>query len=71
MEAYRDQSGACIVTQFGASILSWKWYSELTQLMRDLVRLQCYAVLRWYQEEVYYIKQTKQSLYIYIYIYIH
>ena len=45
------------MTQFGASILSWKWYSELTQLMRDLVRLQCYAVLRWYQEEVYYIKQ--------------
>ncbi len=29
------------------------WYLDFTQLMRDLVRLHCYAVLRQYQEEVY------------------
>ncbi len=35
-----------------------KWYLEFTQLMRDLVRLQCFVVLRWYQEEVY----TKEDI---------
>ncbi len=37
------------------------WYLDLTQLVRDLVRLKLYAVLRRYQEEVFYI-------YIYIYM---
>ncbi len=44
------------VGEHGGYLLACTWFLEFAQLMRDLVRLQCYAGLRRYQEEGYVLK---------------
>jgi hypothetical protein len=46
--------GTCayLVMHLCQVVMSPRWYLDFPQLMKDLVRFTCYAVLRRYQEEV-------------------